>query len=168
MAVSQFDVLNRAPVEQATDWLAACNASRRWIEQVLAARPYRDAAALLSVADRAARALDWDEVRQALNAHPSIGERAEGQGTEAQWSRNEQAALAGSDDSVRRALRDGNADYQQRFGYVFFIRAAGRSAEEMLAELRRRLGNDEHSERTEVTGELAQITRLRLERLLAR
>ena len=168
MAVSQLDALNRAPVEQAAGWLAACNASRRWIQQVLAGRPYRDTATLLSAADRAARELDWDEVRQALNAHPGIGERAEGQGTEARWSRNEQAAVAGSDEAVRRALRDGNAAYQQRFGHVFLIRAAGRSAEEMLAELHRRLGNDERSERAEVTGELAQITRLRLERLLAR
>ena len=37
----------------------------------------------------------------------------------------------------------------------------------MLAELRRRLGNDETGERAEVTEQLAQITRLRLERLLA-
>ena len=37
----------------------------------------------------------------------------------------------------------------------------------MLAELRRRLGNDEGDERAEVTEELAQITRLRLERMLA-
>ena len=37
----------------------------------------------------------------------------------------------------------------------------------MLVELRRRLGNDEASERGEVTEELAQITRLRLEKLLS-
>ena len=52
------------------------------------------------------------------------------------------------------------------FGHVFLIRAAGRSAAEMLAELRRRLGNDPATERREVVDQLAQITRLRVERLL--
>jgi 2-oxo-4-hydroxy-4-carboxy-5-ureidoimidazoline decarboxylase len=37
----------------------------------------------------------------------------------------------------------------------------------MLAELRRRLANDETGERAEVTEQLAQITRLRLQKLLA-
>ena len=50
---------------------------------------------------------------------------------------------------------------------MFLVRAAGRSAEEMLAELRRRLDNDEADERAEATEQLAQITRLRLEKLLA-
>jgi 2-oxo-4-hydroxy-4-carboxy-5-ureidoimidazoline decarboxylase len=56
---------------------------------------------------------------------------------------------------------------ERRFGHVFLIRAAGRSAGEMLVELRRRLDNDDARERTEVTDQLAQITRLRLETLLA-
>jgi 2-oxo-4-hydroxy-4-carboxy-5-ureidoimidazoline decarboxylase len=46
-------------------------------------------------------------------------------------------------------------------------RAAGRSAEEMVTELDRRLANDEDRERAEVTEQLAQITRLRLQTLLA-
>lgn len=168
MAERQLDVLNRAPVEQAAEWLAACNGSRHWIEQMLAGRPYRDVPALLCAADRAARSLDWEQVRQALDAHPSIGDRPEGQTTDARWSRNEQAAVADADAATREALRAGNAAYRKRFGHVFLIRAAGRSAEEMSAELHRRLANDERSERAEVTEQLAQITRLRLEKLLAR
>ena len=92
---------------------------------------------------------------------------ARGQGTEARWSRQEQAAVGPSDEATSDALRAGNAAYEQRFGHVFLIRAADRSAEEMLAELRRRLGNDEAGERAEVTEQLAQITRLRLSKLLA-
>jgi 2-oxo-4-hydroxy-4-carboxy-5-ureidoimidazoline decarboxylase len=37
----------------------------------------------------------------------------------------------------------------------------------MLGEARRRLGNDEDTERAVVRGELAKIVKLRLERLLA-
>jgi 2-oxo-4-hydroxy-4-carboxy-5-ureidoimidazoline decarboxylase len=167
MSSNVFAVLNEAPEEQAADRLAACNASRRWVKTMLAGRPYDDAEALLSAAERSARALEWDDVCEALDAHPRIGDRATGASVEAEWSRREQAAVGTSDSTTQDALREGNAAYERRFGHVFLIRAAGRSADEMLAELRRRLDNDEASERAEVTEQLAQITRLRLERLLA-
>ncbi len=71
------------------------------------------------------------------------------------------------DAQAAEQLRACNAEYERRFGHVFLIRAAGRSAEEMLTELDRRLANDEDRERAEVTEQLAQITRLRLQTLLA-
>ena len=67
----------------------------------------------------------------------------------------------------RTPCATGNAAYERRFGHVFLIRAAGRSAEEMAAELDRRLANDDARERAEVTEQLAQITRLRVQSLLA-
>jgi 2-oxo-4-hydroxy-4-carboxy-5-ureidoimidazoline decarboxylase len=164
---SRFGALNAASDEQAAEQLEACNASRRWIGEILAARPYPDAETLLRTAERAARELPWGEVCTALDAHPRIGERASGQSAEAHWSRREQSAVATSDAATQDGLRSGNAEYERRFGHVFLIRANGRSAEEMLAELRRRLGNDEARERAEVTDQLAQITRLRVEKLLA-
>jgi 2-oxo-4-hydroxy-4-carboxy-5-ureidoimidazoline decarboxylase len=74
--------------------------------------------------------------------------------------------MAGADDATRAALVDGNREYEERFGHVFLVRAAGRSPEEMLAELRRRLGNDEQAERAEVTEQLAQITAIRVRGLV--
>jgi 2-oxo-4-hydroxy-4-carboxy-5-ureidoimidazoline decarboxylase len=162
----RLDVVH-LPDAQAAEQLRACNASPVWIEQVLAHRPYADLDSVLDTAENAARDLDWSEVRQALDAHPRIGQRADGGSTEAQWSRREQSAVGTSDARTQELLRAGNAEYERRFGHVFLIRAAGRSAEEMLAELDRRLGNDETSERAEVTEQLAQITRLRLQTLLA-
>ena len=154
------------PEDRAAERLRAGNAAPRWIAQVLAARPYADVDAALDTAERAARTLSWDEVRSALDAHPRIGDRAAGEDTESRWSRREQSAVGTSGADTQEALRTGNAAYERRFGHVFLIRAADRSAEEMLAELHRRLGNDEAGERAEVTEQLAQITRLRLERLL--
>jgi len=165
--MTSLDALNRAPDEHAAEQLEACNASPRWVGEVLARRPYPDAESLLRTAETAARHLEWSEVCVALAAHPRIGDRASGQGTEARWSRQEQGTVATSDDGTRAALRAGNEEYERRFGHVFLIRAAGRSADDMLAELQRRLGNDEARERAEVTEQLAQITRLRVERLLA-
>jgi 2-oxo-4-hydroxy-4-carboxy-5-ureidoimidazoline decarboxylase len=50
---------------------------------------------------------------------------------------------------------------------VFLVRAAGRSSEEILAELHRRLGNDDTTERAETVGALRDIAVLRLEQVIA-
>ena len=118
-------------------------------------------------AGEVARGLPWAEVSMALAAHPRIGDRVAGSSAEAVASRREQGAIGGADDATRAALLAGNRAYEERFGHVFLIRAAGRSPEEMLAELRRRLGNDEDAERAEVTEQLAQITGLRVRGLVS-
>ena len=46
---------------------------------------------------------------------------------------------------------------------MFLIFASGKSADEMLAAARGRLGNDEETERRVVRGELRKIVELRLE-----
>ena len=61
------------------------------------------------------------------------------------------------------AIADGNAAYEERFGRVFLIRAAGRTPEQMRAELDRRLGNDDETEAAEALDQLREIALLRLE-----
>jgi OHCU decarboxylase len=68
---------------------------------------------------------------------------------------------------VRERIAQGNATYEARFGHVFLISAAGRSADEILAALTERLGNDPDTELAVAAGEHRRITRLRIERLLA-
>jgi 2-oxo-4-hydroxy-4-carboxy-5-ureidoimidazoline decarboxylase len=67
---------------------------------------------------------------------------------------------------VRRGLAAGNRAYERRFGHVYLVCATGRTADEMLALLHRRLGNDPASERVVVRDELAKINRIRLTKLL--
>jgi 2-oxo-4-hydroxy-4-carboxy-5-ureidoimidazoline decarboxylase len=162
-----LDRFNALSDDEAHEALLACCASPAFASRVAAGRPYRSAAELLDAAETACRGLGTDEVDEALAAHPRIGDRAEGGSTEARWSRQEQSSVSDADSAVRSELHDGNVAYEQRFGRVFLIRAAGRSPTEMLAELRRRLGNDAETERGETAEQLAQITRLRVERLLA-
>jgi 2-oxo-4-hydroxy-4-carboxy-5-ureidoimidazoline decarboxylase len=147
--------------------LRACNAAPRFAAELAAGRPYRDADALVARAEEVARGLPWDEVAMALAAHPRIGDRVEGSSVEAAASRREQSSMDDADAEVRAALLDGNRAYEERFDHVFLIRAAGRSPEEMLAELRRRLGNDEDTERAEVTAQLAEITALRVRAMVS-
>ena len=75
--------------------------------------------------------------------------------------------MADADDETRSALLEGNRAYEDRFDHVFLIRASGRSPAEMLGELRRRLDNDEATERSEVTEQLAQITGIRVKALVS-
>ncbi len=158
--------LNSLPPAQARQVLPTCCTSRAWVERMAAGRPYPDVDALLKASDRAVWELDRDGLVEALTAHPRIGQRAAGSSTEAVWSRQEQASVGDAAAEVRAALREGNRAYEERFGHVFLICASGRSAEEMLAALRERLGNDPATEWGVVAEELRQITRLRLERLL--
>jgi 2-oxo-4-hydroxy-4-carboxy-5-ureidoimidazoline decarboxylase len=159
VALAEF---NDEPADRAVQRLRACNAAPRFAAELVAGRPYPDVDVLVRRADEVARALPWDEVALALAAHPRIGERPEGTSAEAIASRREQGALRDADADVLAALADGNRAYEERFGHVFLIRAAGRGPQEMLAELRRRLGQDEPAERAEVTAQLAEISALRL------
>ena len=162
-----LDVFNSEPAETAAERLRACNAAPRFAREVLAHRPYPDAEALVAAAEEVARSLPWDEVAVALAAHPRIGDLVAGSSAEAEASRREQSSMSAADSEVRAALLDGNRAYEERFDHVFLIRAAGRSPEEMLAELRRRLDNDVETERAEVTEQLAQITALRVKGLVS-
>lgn len=162
--------VNGLPAQDAETELLTCCASRRWAAAVTAARPYADRAAVRSAAALALADLHWDDVEEALAAHPRIGERAGARartGTEAAWSREEQSGVDGAATDVRAALADGNRAYEERFGHVFLICATGLSAAEMLAELTGRLGHDPEAERAVVRAELAKIVDLRVDRLLA-
>ncbi|MFA1544704.1 2-oxo-4-hydroxy-4-carboxy-5-ureidoimidazoline decarboxylase [Actinomadura chokoriensis] len=154
--------------------LMACCASRRWAAAVAGHRAAaghrhvaedRDLAELREVSKRVLDELDWPDVEEALAAHPRIGERAAGEAREAGWSRSEQSGMTGAERGLRDALVEGNRAYEERFGHVFLICASGRSALEILADLRRRLGNDVETEREVVRRELAAIVDLRLVKL---
>jgi len=143
--------------------LTACH-SRRWAEAVADARPYADVESLQQTADDVWQQLGPSDWREALDGHPRIGEQG---GTSAGFSREEQAGMSGASDNVRAAIAAANRSYEDRFGHVFLISAAGRTPEEILDALRVRLGNDSATELRVAADEHRRITRLRLTKLLA-
>jgi 2-oxo-4-hydroxy-4-carboxy-5-ureidoimidazoline decarboxylase len=82
-------------------------------------------------------------------------------------SRAEQAGVDPVDAEVAAALAAGNRAYEERFGRVFLIRAAGRSSREILAALTERLDHTPAEEEPVVADQLRQIAVLRLKGLLA-
>jgi 2-oxo-4-hydroxy-4-carboxy-5-ureidoimidazoline decarboxylase len=167
LTVAGIDEFNDEPADRAAEVLQACNAAPRFAAEILAGRPYPDAEALATRAEEVARALPWEQVALALAAHPRIGDRVEGASAEAAASRREQSAMSDADADLRAELAEGNRAYEARFDHVFLIRAAGRTPEEMLTELRRRLGNDPVAEHAEVTEQLAQITGRRVREMVS-
>jgi 2-oxo-4-hydroxy-4-carboxy-5-ureidoimidazoline decarboxylase len=158
--------LNGLPAEDARELLRACCAATAWLSAVVAGRPYPDRAALQENAATALRALTWDGVREAIDVHPRIGERASAPTTEAAWSAAEQSGMAQASAETRAALVEANRAYEERFGHVFLIFATGKTDEQMLAAARERLHHSEATERETVRSELAQIVRLRIDKLL--
>ena len=164
MTLTEFNELDR---EHAAAAVRPALDIQRWIDQIVDARPFDSVAQVLDTARASASPFTGEEIDQALSHHPKIGERAAGESTEAGLSRSEQAGLSGSSDSVKEDLARGNRDYEDRFGHVFLIRAAGRSLPEILSELQRRLQNTPEDERTEVAEQLRQIALLRIEGILS-
>jgi 2-oxo-4-hydroxy-4-carboxy-5-ureidoimidazoline decarboxylase len=161
---------NGLPAEAARQALMACCSSRSWAEAVASGRPYESAARALRSSDEAVAGLTPGDLSEALSGHPRIGERREGstgiEGSTIRWSQAEQAGMDGAADTTRRALADGNAAYEQRFGHIYLVCATGRSAGELLDLLRARLGNDAETERGVLRSELKKINRIRLDKLL--
>ena len=155
------DGFNALPEAEATQRLLTCLSVPRWAAEVAGGRPYTDYAALTAQADSSAAELSDVDLAAALDGHPRIGEPA-GAGHAAEFSSREQAQVDRNDADVITALVEGNREYERRFDRVFLIRAARRSSSEILAELRRRLGNDDHTERAETVAALREIALLRL------
>ena len=162
--------LDTTPADHARELLTACCGASPWVDAMVAARPFGDRERLFAAADRAWAALTVAQLHDAIARHPRLGgtrAKAALSAREQAWSAGEQSGAAGADDAARAALAEGNEEYERRFGHTFILCATGLGTNDMLAALRRRLGNDAATER-EVTGrELHKITRLRLEKLLA-
>jgi 2-oxo-4-hydroxy-4-carboxy-5-ureidoimidazoline decarboxylase len=155
---------NLLPVRDAARQVRSCCASTAWAAALADERPIADVDTMCEVSERITAGLAWTEVMAALAGHPRIGQAPSGNGREAASSRREQSGVA-DDPGLVAALAEGNRAYEERFGHVYLVRAAGRSGQEMLALLHERLSNDDATEQDVVRRQLAEITSLRLRRL---
>jgi 2-oxo-4-hydroxy-4-carboxy-5-ureidoimidazoline decarboxylase len=164
MKLAEF---NSADPARAAETLRPCIDVMRWVEAVTAGRPFTSRNELLTYASQAASPFTPAEVDAAMAHHPRIGERPTAATTEASMSRSEQAGVDPADRAVSAALARGNRDYEEKFGRVFLIRAAGRTAPEILQALNERLANSPAEEDTIVARQLREIAVLRLEGLIS-
>ena len=155
-----------APDSEARDLLRTCCGSARWIERMLDRRPFGSQEEALAAAREEWFALDRNDWLEAFSHHPRIGDidaiRRKYSAAAAALSEREQEGVAGASEEVLAALVQRNREYEARFGYIFIVCATGKSADEMLAILERRLLNDPDTELTIAAEEHARICDLRL------
>ncbi len=161
--------LNALPQTEAAEQLRACCGSSRWVEAMVARRPFASVDDLVTAADEAWRATgpaDWDE---AVAHHPRIGEHRAAVRVSAvaeSWSAGEQGKVATGGAADRAALAKASEAYERKFGRIYLVCAAGRSAEQLLADISARLWNDPERERAVAAEEQRKITQLRLKTLI--
>jgi 2-oxo-4-hydroxy-4-carboxy-5-ureidoimidazoline decarboxylase len=161
--------LNALPAVDAEPLFASCCGSSVWASQMTARRPFDEVSALLNAAEDTWWSLRPDDWREAFSHHPRIGERDAAvaqDGRARAWSAGEQRGVADANAEIRRAIAEGNREYERRFGHIYLVSAAGKTAPQLLAVLRSRLSNDPDTELGVAAGEQAKITRLRLLNLL--
>ena len=128
--------LNSRDPGEAAQAFAGCCGSTVWVDRMVAARPYRDATAILTTAEEVWWDLGADDWQEAFAAH------------------------------VPTPTAPSHPEYEEAFGHPYLVFVADQSAEELDAMYRRRLSNDLLSELSETAAEQARITNVALRKLL--
>ena len=133
-------------------------------------RPFGSLKQLIKDSDRIWWALGSTDWLEAFHSHPKIGEKKAAAAIAAeaqQWAEDEQSGTRAATAETIAELAELNSAYEKKFGYIFIVCASGKSSEEMLATLRNRLNNDPDDELRIAAAEQAQITQLRLRKLVS-
>jgi 2-oxo-4-hydroxy-4-carboxy-5-ureidoimidazoline decarboxylase len=157
--------IDAAAPQAARQLLQRACASTKWIDSMMARRPFGGEAALQTAARDEWFALSEADWLEAFSHHPRIGDRASLEARFPQThhlSSKEQSGIGIAGADVLAALAKANNDYFDRFGFIFIVCATGKSAGEMLALLLARLQNDRETELKIAAEEQAKITALRL------
>jgi len=155
---------NEADSGTATEAMLACCAARRWADAMVALRPYSGIESLSITADELWRTMGEPDWLEAIAMHPRIGEHkaSTADSVSKAWSQQEQSSARGATQRVVDELAEGNRQYEERFGFTYIVCATGKSAEEMLAILHRRLMNDRAIELREAAEQQRQIMQIRI------
>lgn len=163
--------LNVAPIEEVRARLHHCCASQRWVDAMLALRPFASEQAVLDAATATWSALGDDDYLEAFAAHPLIGDvelLRERYAQQAAGDRAlaEQGQVLEADEEVITTLAELNQRYLAQHGFIFIVCASGKSAQEMLALLQARVDRTTAQELATAAAEQLKITHIRLRDVL--
>jgi OHCU decarboxylase len=155
---------NAADEAMALSAMIACCGAKRWAQAMVKLRPLANVQELSAAADRVWSTMEGPDWMEAFACHPRIGERkaAHAVARSVAWSAQEQSSTGLAAERVLTELAEGNALYEERYGFTYIVCATGKSAEEMLAILNRRLASDRATELREAAEQQRQITQIRL------
>ncbi|SDB82132.1 2-oxo-4-hydroxy-4-carboxy-5-ureidoimidazoline decarboxylase [Acinetobacter boissieri] len=156
---------NQARSTEVAQFLQSCVNIESWVDHIQQKRPFPSKQSLICCAENQAKTWQWVEIESALSKHPRIGEKPSTthlSAQEQQHSHAEQANIS-QDQRTQMALLAGNIAYEEKFGFIFLIKAAGLSSEQVLEQLTIRLTHDTKTEQHIVKQQLALIALRRLD-----
>ena len=165
MTISEFDHLSSS---KKTELLLQCCGSKTWVVKMLHMPPAEDLIDLFEDAEEAWYDCSPEDWKEAFKHHPKIGdmESLRKKFSADRFAGNEQSSVREASEAMLQELAAANSEYEQKFGYIFIVCASGRTAADMLEELRTRLKNSPDEEIHIAMDEQYKITRQRLEKLL--
>ena len=162
-----IEAFNHLSLSEKQAELFKCCGSTEWSHQ-LAENSFSSLQELKSESDRIWNSLSEDDWREAFSHHPKIGDVESLKkkfASTSHWASNEQSGVNAADADVLEALKHHNDLYEKKFGYIYIVCATGKTAEEMLDLLKKRLINNPAFERLIAAQEQNKITHLRLDKL---
>jgi len=166
MTLDQLNVLDEKELYKAFE---KCCGSSQWVMGMMNARPFTSKHNLLREADLIWEVCQVVDGLEAFEHHPRIGDRSkleEKFASTKEWASNEQSGVDKAPANIIDQLAKANEEYFDKFGYIFIVCATGKSAQEMLNIILKRIPNDADKEIKIAMAEQHKITKLRLEKLL--
>jgi 2-oxo-4-hydroxy-4-carboxy-5-ureidoimidazoline decarboxylase len=164
--LSQLNNLSEADAKFAFE---NCCTSSRWIDGMVAHRPFASIKQCQEVALDVWSKMGEADFLEAFEGHPKIGDVTslrEKYAHTKKLASGEQSSVDAASEEVIQALADGNNQYDEQNGFIFIVCATGKSAAEMLEILQSRLPNSREQELQTAAGEQAKITAIRIDKLL--
>jgi 2-oxo-4-hydroxy-4-carboxy-5-ureidoimidazoline decarboxylase len=169
LKVGGCSFINQLSKEQALELFMQCNTSQQWCNRMEQSRPFVDSQSLLEIADQHWKLSTEEDYLEAFEGHPEIGDVStlrEKYRNTVKLAGHEQSRVNTATDETLQLLAQGNHDYKEKFGFIFIVCATGKSAEEMLEILLKRLPNNRKQELENAAEEQRKITQIRLQKLL--
>ena len=164
-----IEALNALTPSEANEQFKLCCGASNWVEKMNQNRPFQDGNEVYKKAKSIWFSLSSDDWLEAFTHHPKIGNidslRKKFQNVKS-ISENEQSGVNNATESILKDLAESNQLYEDRFGFIFIVCAAGKSADEMLDLIKIRLKNNMDTEMLNAANEQNKITQLRLKKLL--
>jgi 2-oxo-4-hydroxy-4-carboxy-5-ureidoimidazoline decarboxylase len=166
MDVKQLNKFTRGALKAE---MQKCCGSEKWADLMCEIFPVKDIESIFTNAELIWKHLGKNDWLEAFTHHPKIGDidsLKKKFASTAAWASGEQSGVDNASESIISALAEGNHLYEEKFGFIFIVCATGKSAQEMLDLLQKRLPNNREEELLVAAEEQNKITKIRLEKLL--
>lgn len=164
-----IEELNKLSREKAFEELFKCCSCTIWAQNLTDFRPFKNREELLRISDMNWISCEIEEGLEAFSHHSETGDLINLEKKFASSLECVTGEQSGVDEATHKTLielAEGNASYEKKFGFVFIDCTTGKTADEMLEILKRRMANDIDAEFKIAMNEQNKITHILLNKLI--